>query len=326
MNMFSPRPSNIEQAIRQQVRLHSADHPGTSLIQICCVDHSAPEFATPHLHLQLMFTDRSRTPWVNVPACNTMDLHAAVTAMNQRNQRHGRAPPRVRLHLHEHESSAPRAGGKASESVLKALPRLKLSVASAAHLAADGCECAYCLESFEPSQTVLVMPCPGKHITHAACSEKWLARASTCPTCRFVLPQNPSPNELIQLMAPAEELKRTLLEAKEEEGLDPSLLCQEVDEEENEAKEEARVTPTKPQARAQAASDAAPAAAAAEGRPTQPAAAVHRRPPSPVVQRRLVRSGPMGLGPLVERPVTPPVWQRVRSWRRSILPSISRAR
>ena len=51
-------------------------------------------------------------------------------------------------------------------------------------------DCVYCLEEFQSGDTVTFMPCHGKHLGHKQCTERWLAEASTCPVCRFPLPQS----------------------------------------------------------------------------------------------------------------------------------------
>lgn len=39
---------------------------------------------------------------------------------------------------------------------------------------------------FHPTPTIiLVFPCPGRHLFHHDCLSPWLARKTTCPTCRF---------------------------------------------------------------------------------------------------------------------------------------------
>lgn len=39
---------------------------------------------------------------------------------------------------------------------------------------------------FHPSPyQVLVFPCPGRHLFHVQCLEQWLARKTTCPSCRY---------------------------------------------------------------------------------------------------------------------------------------------
>ena len=50
------------------------------------------------------------------------------------------------------------------------------------------------------------MPCSGNHISHTPCLVKWLATASTCPSCRFMLPSKgsaPVTTELYDLCAGA---------------------------------------------------------------------------------------------------------------------------
>lgn len=39
---------------------------------------------------------------------------------------------------------------------------------------------------FHPSpHQILAFPCPGRHLFHLSCLAPWLARKTTCPTCRF---------------------------------------------------------------------------------------------------------------------------------------------
>jgi len=44
-------------------------------------------------------------------------------------------------------------------------------------------ECAICLEAWEPSDRVKVMPC--QHAFHEECLASWLRRANTCAICRL---------------------------------------------------------------------------------------------------------------------------------------------
>lgn len=39
--------------------------------------------------------------------------------------------------------------------------------------------------SVDDSLRILVFPCPGMHLFHAECLAPWLARKTTCPTCRY---------------------------------------------------------------------------------------------------------------------------------------------
>merc|ERR1719487_831088 len=153
-------------AIEEALRLQCAASPDARLVQVCLVDHSGPNYAQPHLHIQLMFSDRSRSPWLHMPGCNIMSLRQSVNRL----QVGSRA---VRLHLHEDEADKPPSGGPASEMVVSALPRLTLGSAGAAHLNADAHEaCAICLSSFEESEELIVMPCSGTHVAHAECMKR----------------------------------------------------------------------------------------------------------------------------------------------------------
>ena len=61
----------------------------------------------------------------------------------------------------------------------------------------------YCLDELLDGDEVLAFPCPGTHLAHAACSTQWLARAHTCPACRFDLPRDVTPRTLDALLRPA---------------------------------------------------------------------------------------------------------------------------
>ena len=44
----------------------------------------------------------------------------------------------------------------------------------------------FALLPFHPSpHQILVFPCPGRHLFHLSCLAPWLARKTTCPSCRF---------------------------------------------------------------------------------------------------------------------------------------------
>lgn len=192
-------------------------------MQICFVDHSGPAYTSPHIHVQCLFSDQSRSPWLNFPGSNAMALRQACA--NLRGPGQG---ARIRLHRHEQgESEAPN-GGAANKSVVSAIPRLVLSERAAARLAAEGHEtCPYCLEAFSAGEEVMAMPCAGTHVAHADCTTRWLAVGSTCPTCRFALPKRPTATEIADLVVPAQaELAR--LDAA---GDELPLICQDIDDE-----------------------------------------------------------------------------------------------
>jgi hypothetical protein len=51
----------------------------------------------------------------------------------------------------------------------------------------DG-ECAICLMSINPGESIYQLPCSDKHIFHKGCLEKWASVKKTCPTCRKEIP------------------------------------------------------------------------------------------------------------------------------------------
>ena len=51
----------------------------------------------------------------------------------------------------------------------------------------DKNECAICCEEFKLKEKIRIMSCPGKHLFHVECIDKWLSTKKTCPTCNFVL-------------------------------------------------------------------------------------------------------------------------------------------
>ena len=45
--------------------------------------------------------------------------------------------------------------------------------------------CSICLEEFKIKEKIRVIGCPGKHIYHVSCIDKWFASKKTCPNCNF---------------------------------------------------------------------------------------------------------------------------------------------
>lgn len=45
-------------------------------------------------------------------------------------------------------------------------------------------ECSICLNDFEISHCVKILPCNKKHIFHSKCIDKWLSHNKACPICR----------------------------------------------------------------------------------------------------------------------------------------------
>lgn len=214
----------IDEALKRAVRQRRRS---VRLSQICFVDHTdlAPP---PHLHLQILFSDRSRTPWMTVPNVSVADLHAAVGRWP------GRAP-----HLHEHETGADERpnGGPALEAVTNALPTLSLTELSSSCLIDEGFDCCpVCLDEYAAGQEVTFIGCAGAHVAHTSCLGRWLVVASTCPTCRFALPRDSE--GLDEFLRPATEQRDRVAR-----GLLPP--CQPVDDEDEKGSRERPMTPIK---------------------------------------------------------------------------------
>ena len=172
------------------------------LVQVCVIDHTSPlvaEERLPHLHLQFLFSGHTRTAWAYVDT-DLATLNEAILSWSARS-RH-----RISLRVHLHEEM-PSNGGPADAEAVAALPRLVLQQASAERLSADGYDaCPICLDKYDAGDEVVCMPCSGNHISHTPCLVKWLATASTCPSCRFMLPSKgsaPVTTELYDLCAGA---------------------------------------------------------------------------------------------------------------------------
>ena len=170
-------------------------------MQVCVIDHTSPLVAEglPHLHIQFLFSGHTRTAWAYVDT-DLATLNEAILSWSARS-RH-----RISLRVHLHEEM-PSNGGPADAEAVAALPRLVLQQASAERLSADGYDaCPICLDKYDAGDEVVCMPCSGNHISHTPCLVKWLATASTCPSCRFMLPSKgsaPVTTELYDLCAGA---------------------------------------------------------------------------------------------------------------------------
>lgn len=165
--------SNVEECLTLQLATSDGD---ARLMQVCLVDHSS--YTPPHLHLQLLFSDRSRSPWVGVNNATLLDLQMVLESLRDQT-----GP--LRLHIHEPTLSS----NPASKVVVQALPRHVLLDSEAALLYSDGAAtCPICLNDYCSGDEIVCMPCLGLHKAHWGCMRRWLDGASTCPTCRFALP------------------------------------------------------------------------------------------------------------------------------------------
>lgn len=88
-----------------------------------------------------------------------------------------------------------------NSDAIKALPIVShqsLSSSSSSSSVQD--ECCICLDKFENSERVKVLP-SCNHCYHPLCVDKWLTAHSTCPLCRAsVKPVKPQPNDTVQIV------------------------------------------------------------------------------------------------------------------------------
>ena len=80
-------------------RLHlNAVGQGIVIVQVCVVDHTGANYRPMHLHLQLLFSDSSRSQWIQLNQVTLPQLQTALSELavppNQ---------PQPQLHLHEAE-------------------------------------------------------------------------------------------------------------------------------------------------------------------------------------------------------------------------------
>lgn len=50
--------------------------------------------------------------------------------------------------------------------------------------------CSICLEEFKEKESIRVIECPGRHIYHVECIDKWLGGKKTCPNCNYQINNN----------------------------------------------------------------------------------------------------------------------------------------
>ncbi|KAF0906096.1 hypothetical protein E2562_009099 [Oryza meyeriana var. granulata] len=105
-------------------------------------------------------------------------LHLVVAARAFRNQQHGRS----RYRVPETSSSPPPYASRVglSPADLRLLPCFAVSTSSSS---SSPQLCAICLEVACAGERWRALPACG-HAFHAACVDRWLARAAACPVCR----------------------------------------------------------------------------------------------------------------------------------------------
>jgi len=170
----------------------ASDITSPQLVQLCITDHSESEI--PHLHVQVHLR---AGPEVESSAWARLDVSVDELRVAARE-----LSPSVRFHMHR-DGDAPKASPPCSSELLDGL-------CSSAHALTDceatwlvdqehGC-CPICLLDVEEGDEIVCLPCVGMHISHKACIRPWLEKASTCPTCRFELPTQATPDTIENLI------------------------------------------------------------------------------------------------------------------------------
>jgi hypothetical protein len=211
-------PCSAVQAIRHKLRRSCrAQDKGVRLRQVCALIDILQD--SMHLYIKCQYSNFASSPWMFISDANLMDLHSALQTPEFGNGF-------VRVHVHDNSPPKPN-GGAAKKKVIRALPTMVLEERHVRQLAAEGhADCLYCLEEFQPGESITFMPCQGTHFGHTACSRKWLAEASTCPICRFALPQSA---EKTTPAALAELCKGAEAEMERIRNVLPTELCAECD-------------------------------------------------------------------------------------------------
>jgi len=166
--------------VQECFRLHlNAVGSGVAIVQVCVVDHTDGNYRPPHLHLQLLFSDSSRSQWIQLNQVTVPQLQTALAELVV-----PASQPQPQLHLHEVE---PVSHG-VELAVQERLPRHELSAAEAALWTQRGRQCPICLADYAAGDVITCLPCPGSHTSHVSCLLPWFETASTCPMCRKNLP------------------------------------------------------------------------------------------------------------------------------------------
>lgn len=123
--------------IRECFRLHqNAVTSGVTIVQVCCVNHTDANYRPPHMHLQILFSDSSRSQWVQLNQITLAQLQQSLAELPATPSGH-----QPQLHLHEAE---PVSQG-VERAVQERLPRHELTAAEAEMWTDTGRQCPICL-------------------------------------------------------------------------------------------------------------------------------------------------------------------------------------
>ena len=106
------------------------------------MNHTDGSYRPPHLHLQLLFSDSSRSQWIQLNQVTVPQLQTALAELVV-----PASQPQPQMHLHEVE---PISHG-VELAVQERLPRHELSAAEAALWTRDGRQCPICLAALQVS-------------------------------------------------------------------------------------------------------------------------------------------------------------------------------
>lgn len=159
---------------------------GARLLQVCVQDNSS-NLARPHVHLQLHFSDSSRSQWVAADGTLAALREAIAEVCGARGQ--------VRMHVH----GAEKKKKKTARECARTMPVHVLTEEEVGLI--DDPTCPICLDDLVAGDKIMVVPCGGLHKGHAKCLSRWLEiEAHTCPTCRHELPvDGAKTNNLVEL-------------------------------------------------------------------------------------------------------------------------------
>lgn len=194
------------------------------ITQICVVEHVG------HVHLKVHYrradgTRPSSGQWRQISGVTLSDVEHVLVDQT------------ISLHVHSDDDKKPKP---ADPSFFAALPSVTLSEAAASMLAEYESVCSICLVEYEAGDEVVCMPCGGLHKYHAACLSTWLENGSTCPCCKWAVPEGLSMSQRTETMKAANEECERLAAAR----LPPCLLADDSDgDDEPDSKEAPRASP-----------------------------------------------------------------------------------
>ena len=144
--------------IQECFRVHlNAVASGVMIVQVCVVNHTDANYRPPHMHLQILFSDSSRSQWVQLNQVTLPQLQQCLAELPA--APNGQQP---QLHLHEAE---PVSQG-VERAVQERLPRHELTAAEAEMWADSGRQCPICLVRM-PAHPARRAPRPSSHLARA---------------------------------------------------------------------------------------------------------------------------------------------------------------